>query len=82
MSYIRVKVDKHIPMPDQMRKQGRPKGAYKYPFHELDVGDSFFIGDAKQNTIAQSIYRAQRLHPGRRFVMAVLDGGIRIWRKE
>jgi hypothetical protein len=82
MGYIRVRVDKHVPMPDKIRGKGRPEGSYKYPFHELDVGDSFFIGDAKDGTIAQAIYRAQRLFPTRRFVMAVLEGGIRIWRKE
>jgi hypothetical protein len=80
---MRPEIEKGIPMPDISHKRmGRPFNSGKYRFADLNVGDSFFIGDAKVTNVAASIYRAQRRFPERRFVMAELDGGIRVWRKQ
>ena len=70
-----MKIEKNIPVPESTR-------ARKYPFLEMDVGDSVYFEGEKINGRA---YRAA-MTTGRRwnqkFVARKENEGIRIWRAE
>lgn len=71
------KVEKKIEMP--------PLGIYgrrlKYPFHKMNVGDSFLCGDSSQNAVrsaaAQYGYRESN---GAKFSVRKTPDGYRCWR--
>jgi hypothetical protein len=57
------------------------KGVAKYPFRELEVGQSFFVPDGKKNRIASAASSiAKRIGNGTKFTLRSVDGGIRVWR--
>ncbi|MFA4836354.1 MAG: hypothetical protein WC749_09830 [Dehalococcoidia bacterium] len=64
-------IEKDVPIP---RPCGRTK---KYPYEEMEVGDSFFVPE-KLGSIA---HVSKRLYP-KKFSMRFVDGGTRIWRIE
>lgn len=70
-------IDKNVPMP----KPRRP--ASKYPFKELDVGDSvlFSGSDHSGRFFLGALYRAQR-ETGRKFTTRKTPEGFRVWRIE
>lgn len=63
-------IEKSIPFPHE---------AKKYPFDEMDVGDSFFVPNKKSGAISGSKQIAQR-RTGFKFVCRNVDGGVRVWR--
>lgn len=67
-----IKIDKNVPIPPA--GQGRPR---KYPFDEMDVGDSFFSG-----SIASVESSAYSRNDGKKFVLRKVRGGVRVWRVE
>lgn len=68
-------IDKNIPAPAGYTVQEIPK----YPFMEMQVGDSFFVPSVKQSTMGGYVAWAGRiLH--RRFTAREVDGGVRVWR--
>jgi hypothetical protein len=75
------KIEKNVPY-----RGSEPKiWTRKYPFNELEVGDSFFV-PAKDNTPAsrhyvQSLICAyyKKLRP-KKFTARSVEGGIRVWR--
>lgn len=82
---IRPQVEKNIPLPPprQPRKRKEPR----YPWHKMDVGDSFFI-KARKNQVyikASSIMAcakgwADRNKNGMKFTSRIVDNGVRIFR--
>lgn len=67
-------VDKGLPIPHAATRQ-------RYPWKEMDIGDSFFVADGNQKSIACAAYQATaRL--GWRFITRTVDGGIRVWRTQ
>lgn len=71
-----IKVDKDIPMPPR-RKERR-----KWPFDEMNVGDSFFAPEVKAAHFGPY---ARRLLPKRFTTRTVTENdirGIRVWRFE
>ena len=56
----------------------------KYPFAQMEVGDSFLvpIKDASPSCIRTSSAQFQRNHPGFRFSIRISkkEGGTRVWR--
>ena len=69
-----IKVEKGIPMPT------RGRGASsKYPWHDMDVGDSFA---APMKDPHQAAATASMRQKPKRFLARKIEGGYRIWRIE
>ena len=77
------KIEKGVEMPP--RPQPGPYG-HKYPFYEMEVGDSFFSAVPNGRTVAKhrntlmASGRYARKAVGSSFESRVVDGGVRIWR--
>ena len=58
-----------------------PASIGKYPFSEMQVGDSFFVpvGDATRAQVSNAASPWGKKH-GRRFTVRTVDGGCRCWR--
>lgn len=57
----------------------KPVGRSKYPFNTLEVGQSFFVPNAKQPTMGSNcIYWSGKL--GREFKTSLEGDGVRIYR--
>ena len=73
-------IEKEIPIPP-LRREDR-----KYPFADMDVGDSFFIRFSvearkkNQSKIGAAIGGYSRRNSGKKFSARCVDGGIRVWR--
>ena len=48
----------------------------KYPWNDMEIGDSFFVPEAD----AKGVSSSHRKHYGEEHVTRRVDGGIRIWR--
>lgn len=75
-----MKIEKCIPIPSEFKGRGRHRS--KYPFVEMQSGDSvFFEGqNCSGNAVAsarQLTYRSEGEH---RFIAKNVDGGVRIWK--
>lgn len=71
-----VMIDKNIPIP----KDAGRKGRRKYPFYEMEVGDSvFFEGQTRTGNARNAAYAWARNNNKEVSVRSV-QGGIRIWR--
>lgn len=69
-------IETNVPMPKANGK-GRPA---KYPFGEMDIGDSVFIeGQAVGGSAYLSAMQHARLH-SKKFTGRTVEGGLRIWR--
>jgi hypothetical protein len=66
----KFKIDEGIPMPE---KRHSPK----YPWKEMEVGDSFFV--PKRAFLASS---ASLRYAPKKFSQRAVDGGVRVWRVE
>ena len=74
-----VKIDKDIPVPYKQRVN-------KYPFKDMEVGDSFFIAvdieesprKKQQQFSGLCVYYSKRFN--KKFLSRTTKGGIRIWR--
>lgn len=68
-----IAVEKNVPMPT-----AGPRNAAKYPWAELEVGDSFLMPKPLANASAQaSIYGTRK---NKKFACRAVEGGTRIWR--
>lgn len=66
-------VDKSVPLPD---KSGPSR---KYPFHKMEVGDSFAYPAAERNSVSGAAWHAAKVL-GRKFVTRKHGDGYRVWR--
>ena len=65
-----IKIDKEIPIPG-------PR--YKYPFSEMDVGDSIAISAADANSMRSSAkYHSEKT--GKKFISRTDGDKVRLWR--
>jgi hypothetical protein len=76
-----ITIDKGIPVPTM---RIRPS---KYPWADMDVGDSFLVEATAEEMKARSasISRgatAAAKQLGRKFTVRKVDGGVRVWRTE
>jgi len=69
-------IEKNVPL--QGTKRGAPP---KYPFGEMEVGDSFFVPGKTPKSIGASMANWARRY-GVRFAARSVDGGVRVWRVE
>lgn len=72
-----MEIEKGIPLPE-LGTGRKPK----YPFKDLSVGESFLVKDKSlYNTLHSSrMYYQGKL--GTKYVVRVVDNGIRVWRSE
>jgi len=79
-----IRVQKGVPIPP-VKPRGRNGGLKyrrKYPWHEMEIGDSFNFpnpGESGKNAHNAVILASKN---GRRFVARQYDGGYRVWRVE
>lgn len=70
------KIEKNIPIP--VEKGGFARGHMpptKYPWREMEIGDSFFAPSAKRS----NLHRCARAH-GIRVAVGMEGSGFRVWR--
>lgn len=68
-----MEIENGVPLP---RHKG---GFYKYPWHLMEIGDSFLVDDRSIQTMASVANRASaRL--GFKFSCRSTDEGVRVWR--
>ena len=68
---VTAKIDKRVPLP--LARLG------KYPWREMQVGDSFLVEREDQRAMGAKASTAGR-RLGRKFATRVVEGGIRVWR--
>ena len=67
---ISVGLDKDVPLPEARKR---------YPYREMEVGDSFFVeGGGIQNICNQNYRTGKKL--GKSFIARKEEGGVRVWR--
>lgn len=69
-----IKIDKGVPIPPAKRGVG----IRKYPFPDMEVGDSFFT-ESKQETVGSSVTIYARFN-NVKFATRSENGGTRVWR--
>jgi len=70
-------IEKNIPVPANFI-EGEGQKRCKYPFAELDVGDSFYVTWRKRTRFAVSTYC--RIHAPKKFICREEGTGYRVWR--
>ncbi len=71
-----IKIEKNIKVPCGSHT------LIKYPFGEMDVGDSILIGsDTEKHTARSAVFSYARMNR-KKFVTRSVDGGLRVWRTE
>ena len=71
-----LKIDRDVPIPPLVGKGlGR-----KYPFEEMEIGDSFFVTDVSPKSVRTSANGWKKRHPGFEYTSRVIDGWTRVWR--
>ena len=68
-----IKIDKGVPVPEESRGANG-----KYPFGDLEIGDSFFVG-VKQQLLCAAVSGYGRRH-NKKFTTRSENGGTRVWR--
>ena len=72
-------VEKDVPVPDS-----RVDGRTKYPFYNMEIGDSFFIPNVEDSqvlTVKSAAYAfRRRTQTDYKFAFRRESGGVRIWR--
>lgn len=70
------KIEKTVEIPGNA---GRTGGPNRYPFPDMEVGDSFFVSGAQGSKAGPAAHTWGRSH-GRKFVTRKEGDGVRIWR--
>lgn len=69
---ISIEISRDVPLPEPRRR---------YPYVEMEVGESFFVPTGSLQVVCNANYRAgKRL--GRRFIARKEVGGVRVWRTQ
>jgi hypothetical protein len=78
---VGIAIEDNVPMPEG----GRGGGGGKYPWAQLDIGQSFWVPSDNLKSWQTSCVKAGKVH-GRKFICRRFDGaegkqGVRVWRK-
>lgn len=72
---VGMKLENHIPVP------GPQAARERYPFPQMQVGDSFLILEADWiKNLRSAAYMYSRRHPGVKFTVRRYGEGWRLWR--
>lgn len=52
----------------------------KYPWAQMQVGDSFLVAQAKIATICNAVSSRKKHNHPERYTARTVDGGVRVWR--
>jgi hypothetical protein len=84
-----IKIDKNIPLPQRNLKGGKGSNKAKYPFKNMQVGDSFLLKtlDTKaerhyQRVLMIGAFKDRLDMKGKKIATRSVPGGIRCWRTE
>lgn len=66
-------IEKGIPVPPE-------KDTKKYPFKEMQIGDSFFIPGAKTSAVISGPITYRKTRYREQYMCRCVDGGLRVWR--
>lgn len=70
------KIEDDYEIPAERQRRARRS---KYPWVELDIGQSFMVKDALLRSMSSTACHAgKRL--GKKFIVRTVDGGVRVWR--
>jgi len=73
-----ITVEKTVPLPE------RRNNTKKYPFDQMEIGDSFFVELAqgkKPYTLKQAVNKANNKFKGaQHYIVREVQGGARVWR--
>lgn len=69
-----IKIEKGVPVPS-------PPMRAKYPFKDMEVGDSFFVSSEYIDKVRSSAASYARAH-GMKFTTRQEGDGLRVWRVE
>jgi hypothetical protein len=72
------KIEDEHAIPAARQHNGRRE---KYPWSQMEIGDSFFVEKGEVRKIAGAACHAGR-RANKKFVVRVADGGVRAWRYE
>lgn len=72
----RYPIEKGVPLPDHQRRGSQNS---RYPFPDMEVGDSFAFEEHEHRRVAQAAH-AYKKRTGRGFTVRRVDGGGRCWR--
>jgi hypothetical protein len=75
-------IEKGIEIPEGT--MGRPK---KYPWHTMEVNDSFLVPLAEHESpkikkVRASLHAISATHKPKKFAIRIVEGGVRCWRTE
>lgn len=80
-------IDKNIPMPDKIPRGGAESTLPKYPFAEMEIGDSFLVptdGTTSENQLARNriggSFRSGKMARFINIETRNVNGGVRCWR--
>ena len=68
-----IAIETGIPVPRRQSPNER------YPWHELEVGSSFFVPNGKLRALAAGASRMKRKMK-RDYLARAVEGGVRVWR--
>jgi len=71
MATASFKVERDIPPPPSRSK---------YPFGEMEVGDSFLVPGIKTSAEISSAVNYRKSRYGENYICRAVDGGVRVWR--
>ncbi len=68
-----IKIEDGIPTPEENRK---------YPWHEMEVGQSFLVTGGPRCVMAlrAALHSFNRHNKTKRFISRAVDDGVRVWR--
>jgi len=73
-----MKIEKNIPPPRDLRPKAK---ASKWPFQDMEVGDSFLVEGLEANKVFAAKQSYMTTHPGTRFICrSISDTEVRCWR--
>ena len=74
-----VQIDKGIPMPDRPHGRANNGRSRRWPWDEMELGDSFLATDATQNSISAAGNNASK-RTGHKYTTSKCRDGVRVWR--
>ena len=69
-----IEIRKGVPM---------PAPTSKYPWDEMEVGDSFVVPaktTREKNSVRTAVYNRNRSHPAKTYKTRIVPGGTGVWR--
>lgn len=72
-------IEKDVPLSAKLYAENSGDATRKYPFPDMEVGDSIFAPEDKARKVRYAAYAYGKVH-GLKFLCRTVDGGVRVWR--